>query len=343
MSRLACVLCAVALVAACSHTSHPRGSDPRTGTTTAHVATAGSTTTVPPTARLVLAVHDGELDAVAATAPFTSQTLLAAGRRDTGGLAWRGPLCVDPVDPHVVALGASQAGTDATALVVAHVTGSGIGNLKVKLLAVHSATTSDMTIAACTFLRDSRLVASAQSSSIDSTGELLLWATPTDATAAPCVLDDTIVAPGALATGADNEVLVAIAGTETSRHPAVYAADIATTDCATTSTRVAYPIGAGEPPSALGASARFLFAALADGRVVSITPTDTVATAAHITGTTITGLAAESDGTLYVATTRPGVRSGALWMLVPREGRPRPMLSAWSAPGAIALTVAPDR
>jgi hypothetical protein len=334
-----------ATASACSSDSKPpTGVASSTTEPSTNQGTALPTTTVPANARVVLAVHDGELDAVATTAPFTQQTVLAAHTINPRGASATGPICIDPVDDRLVGIGVGGA---APGVAILEVHGHGLGDLRATVRVVR-ATLTDMTVTGCAFLADGRLVVTEHDT--HGLGRVTSWPAPLDDPTGPCVLDEQIVSPTGVTTLGSEFVVAAAARTRPL--PGLYAYEPAAIGCKLVHLRFAGRLGPdrGPAPGPVTTSGGRVWVAAATGRIVS-----TAAAAASIiraepaiasfSDAQILGLATNSATVVYATTQRSEARSGVMWQvtMTATAARARPMATAWSTPGGVALYVAPNR
>ncbi len=337
------LLAAVLVGAACSSPdSHePTGVAPST-TAPLNPGTTAPPTTVPASERVVLAVHDGELDAVAMNAPFTSQTVLAARSSNARGISAIGPICLDPVDDRLVGVGVGGA---TPGVAILELRGHGLGDLAAQVR-VERAATIGSTVTGCAFLDDGRLVVIEQKPT--GAGRVTMWPAALGDVGPPCVLDSKVV--GASGVTALRAGFVVAAAARTLPVPGLYAYEPSSDACTMLSLRLAAQLGAVDTlgPAAITTAENRVWAVTGAGRIVATNEDGSASPSiappvAAFKGTTVRGLATVAKGTLYATTQGPKARTGVLWLLTvtPKATLARPMASSWSATGGVAVYTAP--
>lgn len=313
------------------------------GATSTTVA-ATTTTSVPASSVVLLAVHDGELEAIAPNPPFVRQTVVPSVSDSTDGIDANGVLCRDPADPRRLAIGE---GGPRPGVALVDVGGAGLGALRARVRARLAVTTTDAEVTGCAFLADGRLAVAEQQ---PQPGDDHIAVFATGGPTSTCTLDVQVDEPGPMlasatvADGGTTDLDVAVRGAPAVGGGAtVLSVTVAADACAVRNVQRLTPdrLPTTATPTALASINGRVWVATDRAELIGIAADTVVERRTAPGGATVRGMTGARDGTVYLTTGNDDNRSGVLWQVA--GSRARVLASGWSGTGAVLLYAAPDR
>jgi hypothetical protein len=170
-----------------------------------------------PRAPVVFSTEGNNLNAYAAEAPFTRQTVITARADDPDGLDINGQICFFPDDPHQFVAGEDTGQPERTpGWGIFEVEGDAVGDISATQVGrlVPTYQTDGPEMYGCGVLSDGRVVTSDIGNQVEGppTGQLIVWFPPFEGEDVRyCKLDVELPTPGGIVVGEDDSVFVATA------------------------------------------------------------------------------------------------------------------------------------